>query len=201
MSDKVVMRDLERRIYLFYTEDGLLEASVGLVIAGFAALLFFGLPMFTGILGLVPLLIWYIGKRFITEPRTGIIRPGRRIERKLKGFFLTMAILGMGILFLFLVMRTAGPLSGAQTLVMFALVLSLGISTLGLVMQESRFYVHALVVFILFTFGALLNPLVVTVDTFLLGVFLSGSAILVCGMAILFRFLKRYPVVGEGISS
>ncbi len=195
MSEEQAMKEVESRIYAFFTEDGLIDLAIGLVILGFGALLFLDLTVFTGILGLAPLVLWYLGKRFITIPRVGIIRPGQGMERKMKGFFITMVIVGAGILPLFLLMRVGGQASASLTLLLFALLLAVAISALGLVLRVSRFYFYAVFLFWAMSLGSVFNGHVAGTDLFVLSVIVAGIFIVLSGAVVMFRFLKKYPVV------
>ena len=201
MSEKMALSEIERRIYTFFTEDGLIDLAIGLVIFGFGGLLYLDLPAFTGILGVVPLGLWYMGKRFITVPRIGIIRPGHEVKSKLKGFLVTMLIVGAGVLPLFFLMSAGGQSSGYSALLLFALLLAVAISALGLVLRVNRLYYYAVILFFCMSVGALFNGAAGDLDTYVLAVMAAGIIILLSGSGVMFRFLKRYPVVkGEACS-
>ena len=195
MSEREAMKEIENGIYAFFTEDGLIDLAIGLVILGFGALLFLDFPVFTGILGLGPLVLWYLGKRFITAPRVGIILPGQSIERKMKGFYTAMLIVGAGLLPLFLLMRVGGQVSTGQPLVLFALLLALAIIVLGLVLRVGRLYIYAVLLFVAMSTGAVFNVQVSDTDLFVLSVIMSGTTITLSGAVVMFRFLQKYPVV------
>lgn len=196
MSEKLVMKDIERRVYMFYTEDGLIDLAIGLVILGFGGLLFLDFSGFTGVLGLVPVGLWYLGKRVITMPRIGIIQPDKAMGRRLAGFLSTMVVIGAGVgVMAFLLAGTGSQLSDGHPLMMFALVLSLAISALGLVMKVGRLYFYAILVFLAFSIGEGVNGMVEGPDFFLLSVICTGIIILLTGTGVLFRFLQKYPVV------
>jgi len=199
MSVKRPMKEIETGIYAYFTEDGLIDLAVGLVILGFGGLLFLDLPVFTGVLGVVPLGLWYLGKRCITAPRIGVIRPGQTIERKLKGFLLTMVIVGGGVLPLFLLMRSGGQSSSEYSLLLFAMILAVGLSSLGLALKVNRLYIYAIALFFAMANGSVFNRAVAGSDLFVLSVIVTGVIITLAGILILIRFMLRYPVVKEGV--
>jgi hypothetical protein len=199
MSERVNMKEIERGMYAFFTEDGLIDLAIGLVILGFGSLLFLDLPVFTGILGLAPLGLWYLGKRVITIPRVGIIRPGQVMERKMKGFFLSMLIVGAGVLPLFLLMKVGGQASASHTLVLFAMFLAVAISSLGLILRVTRFYFYAVFLFWAMSIGSVFSVHVAGTDLFVLSVIVAGIFIVLSGAVVLFRFLQKYPVVKSEI--
>jgi len=196
MSEKTVMKDINRRIFLFYTEDGLIDLAIGLVLFGFGGLLFLDMPGYIGVLGLLAVGLWYLGKRRITMPRIGTIRLRQAEKEKLAGFFITMILLGSGVLATLLT-RTGGLKSGTLPLLMFALVLALGISALGFILKAHRLYIYAILVFSALSGGNVLNRAVGSTDLFILFVMVAGLIILAAGSVVLSRFLRKYPKVTE----
>lgn len=196
MSEKSELKNASRMIFLFYTEDGLIDLAIGLVIFGFGGLLILDMPGFVGVLGLVSIGLWYLGKRFICMPRTGIIRLEQAMQKKLTGFFVVMIILGIGVLSM-LFTRLGSLKPGGHPLMMLALVLALGISVLGLIMKVNRLYFYAILIFAAFSGGAVMNGLVEGSDVFILSVIGTGLIILAAGTVVLARFIRKYPIVEE----
>ena len=79
MSLELDMNEIERRVYMIYNEDGLVDIALGLVFLGWGALLAGGPPFLTPLLGPMALGIWYFGKRMVTIPRVGLIEPGPKM--------------------------------------------------------------------------------------------------------------------------
>ena len=196
MSKKTAPKDLSRNIFLFYTEDGLIDLAIGLVLFGFGGLLFLKQPGFIGVLGLLTVGLWYLGKRCISMPRIGIIRLQESARHRLTGFFITMIILGSGVLATLLT-RSGDLKSGNLPLILFALVLALGISALGLILKVHRLYIYAILVFSVFSGGNIFNRAVGGTDIFILSVMGTGLIILAAGTVVLSRFLRKYPKVTE----
>ena len=196
MNDKLNLQEIKRQVYLYYTEDGLADVSLGLVILGFGLLLLLDLPAFVGTLGLIPLLIWYLGKGSLVVPRVGSIQPGQTIKRRFLGFFLNICLVGIGVFVLFLMGRGSGEsFFSRYSLSLFGLVLALGISSLGLLMNAVRFYYYGALVFLAMAGGDYLMSSVSAFDPFLVGVISAGAIIFVAGMIYLIRFLTKYPVI------
>lgn len=198
MNGKMNLQEIKRQVYLYYTEDGLADVSLGLVILGFGLLLLMDLPAFVGTLGLIPLLIWYLGKGSLVVPRVGSIQPGPSIKRRFLGFFLNICLVGIGVFVLFLMGRGSGESFFSQySLSLFGFVLALGISSLGLLMNAVRFYAYGALVFLAITVGEFLMSSISAFDPFLVGVISAGAIILAVGMIYLIRFLTKYPVIAE----
>ena len=196
MNEKTNLQEIRRQVYLYYTEDGLADISLGLVILGFGLLLLLDMPAFVGVLGLIPLLIWYLGKGSLVVPRVGSIQPGRAMKKRFLGFFINLCLIGIGVLVLFLLGRGAGEsFSSMYSLSIFGFVLALGISSLGLLMNAIRFYFYGVLVFIAMAGGELLMSSISAFDPFLMGVIGAGVVIVAAGLVYLTRFLGKYPVI------
>ena len=196
MAEKLSLKEIRRQVYLSYSEDGLIDLAIGLVIFGFGALLMVDVPWMVGVLGVIPLLIWYLGKRYLTVPRIGTIQPGRVMKKRFVGFSVFMIAVGLGVLALFiLVAVSGGSLLADHPLALFGLVLALGISALGMVMKANRLHFYALLVFASMAVGEILNKSIEVVDVYLLSVIIAGGIIIIAGGITLIGFLQKYPVV------
>ncbi len=196
MSEIVNLKELKRQIYLYNSEDGLVDLAIGLVSFGFGALLLVDLPAMVGVLGLIPLLTWYLGKRYLTLPRVGSIQPNQGMKTQFVGFSVSMIAIGVGVLLLFIL--AAGPetdLLADHSLALFGFVLALVISALGLLMKTNRLYYYAMLVFLAMAIGEILNKSIDSVDVYLLAVIIAGGLIILAGIIVLIRFLNKYPVV------
>jgi len=196
MTTNLNMEKIRKEVYLSYTEDGLIDLSIGLVIFGFGALLLADAPWMVGALGMLPLIILYLGKRILTVPRIGSLQPAMSVKRKLTGFLSSMFATGLGVLALFvLTSRSGGDLLSGHSLALFGLVLAFGISALGLVLKTNRLYIYAFLVFVAMAAGELLQGTITIFDTFLVAVIGAGAVILISGIIVLVRFMLKYPVV------
>ena len=195
MNERINLQEIRTQIYLYYTEDGLADIALGLVILGFGLLLQLEMPAFVGTLGLAPLLLWYLGKEGLVIPRVGSIQPGQAMKKRFLGFFISLVIIGAGVFLLFLFGRGSGEsFFSTYSLSLFGLVLALGISSLGLLMNASRFYFYGALVFLAAAGGEFLQGTSSSYDPFLIAMISAGFIILMIGMILLVRFLKEYPI-------
>jgi hypothetical protein len=200
MNENIDLKEIRRQVYLFYSEDGLADLGVGLMIFGFGTLLMADAPYLIGLLGFVAYIVWYLGKHTLVIPRVGSIQPGPQIKRRLFGFFLNLFFFGAGALAFYLVGGGKENLTSfISPLMIFGLVVGLGISSLGLALKASRFYLYGLLVFAAMIVGELLSASVTQVDPFLVSVISAGGIITLSGLIILGKFMSKYPgVVQEG---
>jgi len=196
MSESINLKEIKRQVYLFYSEDGLADLAIGLMIFGFGIFLMIDLPALVGLLGLLSFLVWYFGKEYLVFPRVGSIQPDQEMKKRFVGFFINMCLIGLGVFALYFLNRNSGvSFLGQYPLMLFGLVLALAISSLGMVMKTYRFYLYGLLVFAAMAIGEFLGSSVTEVDPFLISVVSAGGIILVAGFIVLIRFLKKYSVV------
>jgi len=196
MTNKLNIDNIHREVYRSYSEDGLIDLSIGLMVFGFGSLLTIGTPWLVGALGVIPLLTWYLGKRYLTIPRIGTFQPSKTMRRKFTGFLTYMIAIGLGgLVFFIIVARSGENLLTGHPLALFGFVLAVGISTLGLMMKTYRLYFYAFLVFMAMMIGEIMNKTIQGMDFYLLSVIIAGGVILIVGSFVLISFLRKYPVV------
>lgn len=194
MSYELDMKEIERQVYLSYTEDGLIDIAIGVVIAAWGLMLTQEPNGLIGLLGLLGLGIWYMGKRLITIPRIGIIEPSQKMERRLTNMAVFLVVLGLLVFVGILVMRSIGVVEFKNyTLALLGLVLAGGVAVLAFLLNAPRMYVYAIIIFVSFAGGEILAQYITSVDAFALAVMAGGGLILIAGITVLIRFLRKYP--------
>lgn len=196
MSENFNIKEIKRQIYLYYSEDGLADVAIGLVIFGFGTLLLVDIPAMIGLLGLIPFLVWYFGKQSLVIPRVGSIQLDQEMKKRFSGFAINLVIIGVGVFLLYLISGKSGTsLLSDYSLALFGLVLALAISSLGYVLQTNRMYAYALLVFLAMAIGEILGRSIIAVDPFIISVILAGGIILFTGIIVMAKFLNKYPVI------
>ncbi|HHE41916.1 MAG TPA: hypothetical protein ENL12_04660 [Dehalococcoidia bacterium] len=186
--EEIETRKMRRRMLLYYTRDGLWDICIGICVLGWALAIRYDFIAFIGVIvavTFVPVL-----KQRLTYPRIGYARlkPDSG-TRKLLAVFVA---LGAAVLFLVLV---AG--AGLQAMLRDYLPLWLGVmgallvAVIGHVLGTTRFYVHALLVFLAGAAAQWAGVELWVVVT------LAGAAIIAIGGYVLVRFLREHPVSGE----
>ncbi len=197
------LKEIEKKTYMSYHQDGLIDIFVGFYILLFGAGIlirtvtefstWFIIPaIFPSIM--VP--IWISFKRRITIPRIGYVKFGLRSANKLMAVFLGLAVAGLGV---FMVFGLGGSMGQSWALALMDLIISnsmiiIGISA-GLIsslfaytMGLKRLYVYGLVTLVMFLVGHLIA---IQFEYFLL---IIGSAIVIYGLVLLRQFLQKYPL-------
>jgi len=203
MSQEADLKRLARQTYVSYHQDGLIDLAVGW------ATLFWGLNLaldesgltfmsILGVLSYVPL------KNRITVPRLGYARSGARYggRARMTAALVALALLTAGTL-VFLALGMAGQLTpgpstpaallwiGDHPLSFYAAVAAVGFGLGGLITGIRRLFVYALLSLCLLLGGQLLGA------RQFVPVLLLGGIILGAGIALLVRFLRKYPAPAE----
>jgi len=194
MENPANLKTVQRQIFLYYSEDGLIDLALGLILLGFGFLLMLNLPAFVGLLGLPGLLIWYLGKQLLVFPRAGRIQIDSGMQRRFQWILGIVVLIGLGA-FLFFSLRGESPdgLLARYPLAFFGLLLSIWIALLGLLLKTFRLPVYGGLIFLALAVGEAFNPRVPGLDLFLTAVIAVGGIILLVGAFQFGRFLQKYP--------
>jgi hypothetical protein len=194
MSYELDMKEIERQVFLSYSEDGLVDIAIGVVIAAWGLMLIQEPTGLIGLLGLLGMGIWYIGKRIITIPRIGVIEPNPKMERRLTNLAVFLIVLGLVAFAGILLTRASGStMIGDYSLGILGLVLAAGVALLAYLLNAARLYIYAVILFVSFAGGEILAKTVTTFDAFALSVIVGGGLILLSGIVVLVRFMRKYP--------
>jgi hypothetical protein len=196
VTDNLDLKQLERKIYTTYHEDGLADIVLGVFIIalglGFAP----GLNVLAQV-WLAPLILLMLAaKKRITIPRLGYVKFGIERQKRIQTNLLLAAVAGVVSLLAgiaaYLVL-TGSPSQATDILrdlkaIPFGAMLALLIMVVGLSFQLQRFWLYA---------GLVLGTFVVARwfdDSLHWFVMAVGGVILVAGLVLLVRFLRRYPL-------
>ena len=184
-------KTIKRKVYMSFFQDGLWDMFLGLFLLGwgFAVLLdFLWLPgaIFVGFFWLV------LGvKKKITYPRIGHATPTEQRNRTLK-----IAIAGVVVLVAVIVLLPVVARGEVQFLrnyfeFLFGSMIAIAVALIGYWWRIYRWYLYAGLIFLFFVFNQWSGL------SFRLSFIMPGGLITLCGLNILYRFLRRYPLVPE----
>jgi hypothetical protein len=192
MSQAVNLKELERKAWTSYFQDGLWDIFLGLLLVSSAVSTWLSdsgvpsstrIPTYIGIMVLGGLVLW-AGKRFITVPRLGRVKFGPKRKAKLNWVRVVLFISVLVIWVLFL----AG----------------LGISNDWLqayFMDFKRLYLYGLLLALQEVVGVGLRELADVDIGFFIGSAVSAVIVLLIGTVVLVRFLRDYPLLGVEASN
>jgi len=210
MSHTIDLKELERKAYRSFFEDGIWDVYLGLMLlamGGGPALLALGaslvwaaiVPLTVVLLGM---LAFFGGKRYLTVPRLGAVQfgPARTLRRKKTSLVLACSVV-VGIALLALSATRSLPslgLAGVPTVaIIFAancvIVFSLG----AYYLDFGRLYVYGLLYALAFPFAVVLAESWGAAAGFLTAYLLSAAPMLLVGVSLFIRFLRQYPIAAQ----
>jgi len=211
MSEKLNLKELERRAWRSFFDDGLWDIYLGLLLAlmGISGLLDrsgltegAGMSIYIGLLAVVMAAFW-AAKRFITVPRIGQVKFGReRKVRRIKTALVLFASVVFGLVVMLLASRARqdGSLEifGSAFLpVVWAINMLVVFGAMGYFLDFERLYFIGL----MYAITIPLNEILISLANVRIGPYLffgCGSIIVAVGIFYLARFLQNYPVIQEG---
>jgi len=194
MTEQLNLKQLERKAWQLYHQDGLVEVFLGilLVLAFFAGTagehrFFFYIPMLlTG-----PALL--LAKRIITVPRMGQVKFGaerKAKQRKLRLVAVTVFAITVALLVATILRVPWVPHQPVVVAIGFGGMIALVFATFAYMKDFPRLYVVGLVIGAAFTLAELLDSSIPLLA--------AGAIVLSVGLAILIAFVRRYPVPSAG---
>jgi len=199
MAEKINLKEIERKVYTSYHQDGLVDIAVALIPLAFGIMMILDMPWMGGVFAVVGISIYVAAKKTLTVPRIGFVKFATyRVK--------AMQTLAIGVLSLFMLfgvvafMQTEG--GGTPAWLLFAIenhMLVIGVSVAaslcaaGYTLRVNRMYGYALLALVMFVAGHFLYyPLYYYM-------ILLGSLILLFGLAMLIRFVRRNPPTAGSI--
>jgi hypothetical protein len=203
MTQDMNLKELEKKAWTSYFDDGILDITAGLFI------LLFGVGMTTRFTYLTAfswmvIFLFAAAKKSITLPRVGIVKFNPQREQRMKRetsfylvFFTITAVIG---LVFFLLMTVGIPQSvksfvGNLALIAYELIIAVGLCFVAYWKQIRRFYAYGALVFLLtmtvtfFTIPPAEHMFFSAAYQFII----SGVVILIVGLVVLAQFLRKYP--------
>jgi len=198
MAEKINLKEIERKAYTSYHQDGLIDIAVALIALAFGIMMILDMAWMGGVFAVVGMSLYAAAKKTLTVPRIGFVKFATYRVKAMQ----TMVI---GVLSLFMLlgiiafMQTEG--GGTPAWLLFAIenhMLVIGVSiaasfcAAGYTFRIKRMYGYALLALVMFAAGHYLHyPLYYYM-------ILLGSLILLSGLAMLIRFVCRNPLSTTG---
>ena len=205
MTEEPNLKEIERKAYMSYHQDGLLDIFAGIYIIGFGLGIFvdivwdfgMGVIIFPGGFIAVALALWIAAKRKITMPRIGFVNFGTRGANKLTAVFIGTMVAGLFAFFAFTFVTSQSGLRQWLDLIVQNGMLIVGLGSLsvcalfGYTMGLKPLYAYGLVA----AFSLVLGHF--------MGIFFGyiimalGTTVMVVGFVLLTNFVRKYPLKGD----
>jgi hypothetical protein len=198
------LKEIERRAYIAYHQDGLLDIFAGLFILGWGLGILMDILWESSFGAIMPAIliatvlpIWIAAKRKITMSRIGYVNLGTRGSNKIFALFLGLMVAGLGVFFAFTFATYQGGSRQWLDLIVQNGMLIMGFGTLavctlfGYSMGLKRLYAYGLLAAIALLVGHL-------VGIFFAYILIAlGTTVMVAGFALLIGFVRKYPLKGD----
>lgn len=184
---------LERKLYLVYHQDGLLDIIVGLALLVFASVMLSKVTAFIGLIG-IPSILYLPLKNQISVPRLGYIRFKPEQEQRQRLWLVLLMgvalLIGVGVF-----SATSGDLpTGLRSVIqsnvplLFGAVLGSALTGVAFTLKNPRFYLYG-------ALGLALVWIAHFIDIQLgIPVALLAVTIELVGIMTLIRFVQKYPL-------
>ena len=194
--ENIDLKEIERRAYLTYHKDGILDIYLGMGIMSVASVFFFEVFLTsTGIIALFPIL-YAASKKQYTIPRLGYVKFSQTTQGRARNSVTLALLLGSmsavaGFFAFYSVISTGQsfvePLIENWRITMAVILLGV-FSLFGYVSDLRRRYYYGLLSSIVFVSGLFLP-----IPGYML-VLAVGGIISINGITLLYRFTKEYPI-------
>jgi hypothetical protein len=202
MTKQNTLREIEKKTYMSYHQDGLIDIVIGLYALGFGLGIIIDRIWELSFASIMPAIvivlvlpIWIQAKRKITMPRIGYVNIGRRGSNKLFALLLGLTVAGLGVFMLFGVFMTGqnGRPLWLDILFQYGMIwIGVGAAVIGSLfaytMGLKRLHGYGLLTLALFASGHFLS---FPFEYLLLVV---GSVIIASGAALLVQFIRKHPL-------
>jgi hypothetical protein len=203
LNAKKSLREVERRTYMSYHQDGLLDIFVGVYVLLFAlGILLLTVTDFStwfvipAIFPAIMVPIWISAKKRITMPRIGYVKFGTRGANKLIAIFIGLMVAGLGA---FMVLTFASK-SQAWALTLRNLIIPNGMIIIGIgaaaisslfayTMGLKRLYAYGILTLVLLLAGHFIT---IPFGYLLL---IIGLVIIINGFVLLMQFIRKHPLL------
>ena len=207
MGEDIDLKELEKRAYTSIFQDGLFDIFIGLIVIGWITNSlgdFFDTPFVITILFsyyIVVCTLFILLKAFVSTPRMGKAKFGPTRKLNVKRFFI-FSIINTSILVILLVLPYTGLFQGISVGgLLFPLLIStvfiwFPLSLVAFFIKFNRMYVYAIIGGLAFFFSDVLRDFVPYLISSCIIFGISGGIILIIGLQIFLKFLKKYPKEG-----
>ena len=201
------IKSLEKKVYRSFFEDGFWDIFIGMLLLGFGLTwtrIFFDIfepldiMLISIIWNTITFLIYYLGKKFITIPRIGIVKFGQKRkarQKKLKIFLLINVLFGCVVFILtFFGLLDFLAMGGSLTPLLIGLIAyTFPFTIIAYFLEFNRLYIYALMGGFSFFLSDIIYSILGSPLDSIIGFGVPGGIIVVIGLIFFIKFLLKYP--------
>ncbi len=207
MAEQIDLKEMEKKAWISTFQDGLWDIYFGLIIMGMGFTWlggYFGLPetvdvlvtLFSWDIGV--LLIFFLGKKYITRPRMGLVKFGkiRKKRNKLLALFIGLMVAFTLTTFIFTLLGLFQlQLPGFMVMLLIGLLfITLPFTIVAYFLQLKRLYLYAILGGFGLFISELLGPIIGAPYHDIVTFGGTGLVITITGLTIFFKFLQKYSL-------
>jgi len=184
------LKELERKIFLQYFEDGFWDMYIGLVLLAFGLAILLDISYLAGVFAPVGIIFLREGKSKITYTRIGYIKFRNKNKRNIASILVGVFVFGL-LIFLFLSSGQTHPFMDFlrnNMLLVIGTIWGGALALAAVFLNVKRFFLYAVLVFIVISISDLVGSLG-------LNLVVAGIAITVIGLLVLVQFIHKYPII------
>lgn len=203
MTDKINLREIEKKAWKSFFQDGIWDITFGLLLLAFSVGAFMdtlavndGVRMAAYIgIELIAFAWLFIAKRYITVPRLGLVKfSNRRRKKRLWVSFLVGLSVLLGLVVYYLTARNSATLISPQTVpIIWAINCIIVFGGMAYFLDFDRMYLIGLLYALAVPFDQYVLTRLSDADLSYLAFGIPGLIVLAMGLIIFIRFLKQYP--------
>jgi hypothetical protein len=196
MTEQIDLKKLEDKAWRTYmSQDGLYDIFMGIMLLTLAIQAYYYNIWFTSFI-FVSVLVVTLGKRYITQPRIGLVKFGKaRLMKQMKMMIALLIVFLLLLSLFYLSQFGSGFLENIDRLVFPAIIASIFI-VIAVFLNYSRLGIYGL----LFAFSEVLRG-VYGRPVRNIAVLIIGIMALIIGLYVLYQFLKKYPLPGNEVAN
>lgn len=198
MPEKIDLKEIERKAYLSYHQDGLLDVFIGLTALFLASFLWLAPDMLIYLMGtmFVWMLLYIAAKKSVTVPRLGYVEFSK--ERNTKSSVILLYVVALNIVaFVITMLAWINPSIFTDIIEPNGyLIIGAAVASIFVVIAYGtgiqRFYAYGVVTLLAFSLTQFLFL------PFYLPILSLGIVMLIAGAVLLYKFVRKYPKESVG---
>jgi len=200
MNQKINLKEIERKAYTSYHQDGVIDITIAVVILLFSVMMLgdiYLLGSIGGISGILAVSLYAGFKKLVTVPRIGYVKFPQQRAQRMVAIAVALGTLSalMGLVAVLQTMSQGTPEWLVFLIENYMLTIGTAVAALfllaGYAFKTKRIYAYALLTLVLFVAGHFIYfPLYYYLTAL-------GIILLACGLFLMIRFVSRYPKTTE----
>jgi len=197
MSKKIDLKEIERKAYTSYHQDGVIDVTIAFVVFVFNIMMLSDMPWLGGITGILAISFYAGAKKLLTVPRIGYVKFPQQRAQRITTVTVVLGVLALVVgIFAFMQTTSQGTPAWLQLLIEnYMLTIGTAGATLfllgGYAFKTKRVYAYALLTLAMFVAGHfIIFPLYYYLTVL-------GTLILLIGLIMMIRFVRKYPKTTE----